>query len=260
MAFISQRPSGSTWNEKARYIEQSTSALARYVAMGDEAARHTKMKEYTPTQAQEADISLYQRLISDEQKTGPGRMPERGAGEPLTTSKTTGWGKEDIAVSGVSHQPEIQAYHHASSRLMLQEHDGHLHHQRLQAIERQRNIQDHNDMIVARKREETRQRKMAQLEKLKEAFAQGIRPKTRGQMMVDKIHANKAAKGIAALSMDPLTDSMSALSMSESTPNRSIITQNPSAKKRRSGKKTERSLSKNKGKSQGKGINRTLGF
>lgn len=162
MAFISQRPSGSTWNEKARYIEQSTSALARYVIMGDEYARRTKMQEYTPRQAQEADISLYQRLINDEQKTGPGRMPQReNVTGSMTTSQNTGWGKRDIAVSGVSHQPEIQAYHHTSSRLALREDENHFHHQRLQTIERQHDIQKHHDVMKMRADKAAKEAKVA---------------------------------------------------------------------------------------------------
>ena len=92
MTIISQRNTGSVWDKRARYIEQSTSALQRYVAMGDTVARFTKMKEYTPQQAREADVSLYNRLLSDEQKTGPGKMPERSTGT-AHTSETTGWGK-----------------------------------------------------------------------------------------------------------------------------------------------------------------------
>ncbi len=49
MATISQRNTGSVWDKRARYIEQSTSALQRYIDIGDTVARHTKMKEYTPT-------------------------------------------------------------------------------------------------------------------------------------------------------------------------------------------------------------------
>lgn len=247
MAFISQRPSGSTWNEKARYIEESTSALQRYVTMGDEYARQTKMKEYTPTQAQEADISLYQRLIGDEQKTGPGRMPERGSNaEAVTTSKTTGWGKKDIAVSGVSHQPEIQAYHHASSRLMLQEHDGHLHHQRLQAIERQRNIKDHYDMIDARKKEEARLRRQAKaaqaLEELRAAKAAGKMPMTRAQKLLKQKKEKEAADKAKA--------------NNEKTPEKKPITKKiPVFEKNKSSSKK----GKNKnGKDMTKGIKRKL--
>ena len=114
MATISQRNTGSVWDKRARYIEQSTSALQRYVEMGDTMARFTKMKEYTAQQAREADISLYSRLLSDEQKTGPGKMPERSSGV-AHTSETTGWGKRHLAVSGVSHQPYVQTAHHSSS-------------------------------------------------------------------------------------------------------------------------------------------------
>jgi len=114
MATISQRNTGSIWDKRARYIEQSTSALQRYIEIGDTVARHTKMKEYTPDQAREADLSLYNRLLSDEQKTRPGRMPERSSGTALT-SETTGWGTRHLAISGVSHQPLIQTAHHASA-------------------------------------------------------------------------------------------------------------------------------------------------
>ncbi len=44
MATISQRNTGSVWGKRARYIEQSTSALQRYVAFGNEIARYTKWK------------------------------------------------------------------------------------------------------------------------------------------------------------------------------------------------------------------------
>jgi len=114
MATISQRNTGSVWDKRARYIEQSTSALQRYVEMGDAMARFTKMKEYTAQQAREADISLYSRLLSDEQKTGPGKMPERSSGV-AHTSETTGWGRKHLAVSGVSHQPYVQTAHHSSA-------------------------------------------------------------------------------------------------------------------------------------------------
>jgi hypothetical protein len=114
MATISQRNTGSVWDKRARYIEQSTSALQRYVAFGDEMARSTKMKEYTPQQAREADVSLYNRLLSDEQRTGPGRMPERSSGT-AHTSETTGWGRRHLAISGVSHQPLVQTAHHANA-------------------------------------------------------------------------------------------------------------------------------------------------
>ena len=114
MTTISQRNTGSVWDKRARYIEQSTSALQRYVAMGDTAARHTKMREYTPQQAREADISLYNRLLSDEQRTGPGKMPERSSGT-AHTSETTGWGKKHLAISGVSHQPLVQTGHHSGA-------------------------------------------------------------------------------------------------------------------------------------------------
>ena len=114
MATISQRNTGSVWDKRARYIEQSTSALQRYVAMGDVLARNTKMKEYTPQQAQEADVSLYGRLLRDEQKTGPGKMPERSSGV-AHTSETTGWGKRHLAISGVSHQPYVQTAHHSNA-------------------------------------------------------------------------------------------------------------------------------------------------
>ena len=106
MTTISQRNTGSVWDKRARYIEQSTSALQRYVAMGDTAARYTKMKEYTPQQAHEADISLYIRLLSDEQRTGPGKMPER-ASSTAHTSETTRWWKKHLTISGVSHQPYV---------------------------------------------------------------------------------------------------------------------------------------------------------
>jgi hypothetical protein len=66
METISQRDTGSVWDKRARYIEQSTSALQRYVAIGDKVARLTKMKMYIPQQAHEADISLYSRLLRDE--------------------------------------------------------------------------------------------------------------------------------------------------------------------------------------------------
>jgi hypothetical protein len=114
MTTISQRNTGSVWDKRARYIEQSTSALQRYVAMGDAAARYTKMKEYTPQQAREADISLYSRLLSDEQRTGPGKMPERST-STAHTSETTGWGKKHLAISGVSHQPYVQTAHHSGA-------------------------------------------------------------------------------------------------------------------------------------------------
>jgi len=114
MATISQRNTGSIWDKRARYIEQSTSALQRYVEIGDTAARHTKMKEYTPEQAREADLSIYSRLLSDEQKTRPGRMPERSSGTALT-SESAGWGRKHLAISGVSHQPLVQTAHHASA-------------------------------------------------------------------------------------------------------------------------------------------------
>ena len=114
MATISQRNTGSVWDKRARYIEQSTSALQRYVTMGDAMARLTKMKEYTTRQAQEADVSLYGRLLSDEQKTGPGKMPERSS-NVAHTSETTGWGKQHLAVSGVSHQPYVQTAHHSNA-------------------------------------------------------------------------------------------------------------------------------------------------
>ena len=114
MTTISQRNTGSVWDKRARYIEQSTSALQRYVAMGDAAARYTKMKVYTPQQAREADISLYSRLLSDEQKTGPGKMPERST-STAHTSETTGWGKKHLAISGVSHQPYVQTAHHSGA-------------------------------------------------------------------------------------------------------------------------------------------------
>jgi hypothetical protein len=114
MSTISQRNTGSVWDKRARYIEQSTSALQRYVAMGDAMARFTKMKEYTPQQAQEADVSLYSRLLSDEQKTAPGKMPERSSGV-AHTSETTGWGKRHLAISGVSHQPYVQTAHHSNA-------------------------------------------------------------------------------------------------------------------------------------------------
>lgn len=116
MTTISQRNTGSVWDKRARYIEQSTSALQRYVAMGDTVARFTKMKEYTPQQSREADISLYSRLLSDEQKTGPGRMPERSSGVAHTTV-TTGWGPKHLAISGVSHQPYIQTAHHSNASM-----------------------------------------------------------------------------------------------------------------------------------------------
>jgi hypothetical protein len=114
MTTISQRNTGSVWDKRARYIEQSTSALQRYVAMGDTAARNTKMREYTPQQAREADISLYSRLLSDEQRTGPGKMPERSS-STAHTSETTGWGKKHLAISGVSLQPYVQTAHHAGA-------------------------------------------------------------------------------------------------------------------------------------------------
>jgi hypothetical protein len=72
------------------------------------------MKEYTPQQAREADVSLYMRLLSDEQKTGPGKMPERSS-ITAHTSETTGWGKKHLAISGVSHQPLVQTAHHANA-------------------------------------------------------------------------------------------------------------------------------------------------
>ena len=102
------------WDKRASYIEQSTSALQRYVALGDEYARHTRMQMYTPKQTQEADISLYERLLKDEQKVGPGRMPERSSGT-ATTSLDAGWGPRHLAISGVSHQPFIQTAHHTGS-------------------------------------------------------------------------------------------------------------------------------------------------
>jgi len=114
MTTISQRNAGSVWDKRARYIEQSTPALQRYVAMGDIVARYTKMKEYTPQQAHEADISLYNRLSSDEQRTCPGKMPERSS-SIAHTSETTGWGKKHLAVSGVSHQPYVQTGHHSGA-------------------------------------------------------------------------------------------------------------------------------------------------
>ena len=116
MAFISQRNTGSVWDKRARYIDQSTSALQRYVALGDEYARKTRMKMYTPEQAQEADTSLYERLLKDEQKVKPGRMPERSSGV-ANTSLSTGWGARHLATSGVSHQPFIQTAHHAHTLL-----------------------------------------------------------------------------------------------------------------------------------------------
>jgi hypothetical protein len=135
--------------------------------MGDEYARHTKMLPYTPKQAYEADISLYNRLLSDEQKTGPGRMPERDTTNgQITTTQTTGWGKGDIAVSGVSHQPEIQAYHHSSSRLVLEEQSNHIQHQRLQSIERTRANQEQRDILIAREQEAARQKRLERLNKL----------------------------------------------------------------------------------------------
>jgi hypothetical protein len=70
------------------------------------------MKEYTPQQAHEADISLYNRLLSDKQKTGPGKMPERST-STAHASETTGWGKTHLAISGVSHQPYVQTGHHS---------------------------------------------------------------------------------------------------------------------------------------------------
>lgn len=97
---------------RAVYINATTSALQRYVVAGDRAARATKMMEYTPAQASEADTAIYQRLLSDEQKVGPGRMPER-SGLTMATSATTGWGKKDRATSGVSMQPETQVHHSA---------------------------------------------------------------------------------------------------------------------------------------------------
>lgn len=114
MTTISQRNTGSVWDKRARYIEQSTSALQRYVAIGDKVARLTKMKMYTPQQAHEADISLYGRLLRDEQKTGPGRMPERSS-STAHTSLTTGWGNKHLAISGVSHQPYVQTAHHSNA-------------------------------------------------------------------------------------------------------------------------------------------------
>jgi hypothetical protein len=72
------------------------------------------MKVYTPQQAREADISLYSRLLSDEQKTGPGKMPERST-STAHTSETTGWGKKHLAISGVSHQPYVQTAHHSGA-------------------------------------------------------------------------------------------------------------------------------------------------
>jgi hypothetical protein len=72
------------------------------------------MKEYTPHQAHEADISLYIRLLSDEQKTGPGKMPERST-STAHTSETTGWGKKYLAISGVSLQPYVQTAHHSGA-------------------------------------------------------------------------------------------------------------------------------------------------
>jgi hypothetical protein len=114
MATISQRNTGSVWDKRARYIEQSTSALQRYIEIGDTVAMHTKMKEYIPDQAREADLSLYNRLLSDEQNTRPGRMPERSSG-PALTSESTVWGRRYLAISGVSHQPLVQTAHHASA-------------------------------------------------------------------------------------------------------------------------------------------------
>ena len=87
MAFISQRNTGFVWDKRARYIEQSTSALQRCVKLGDEYARHTKMQRYTPKQAQEADTSLYERLLKDEQTVKPGRMPERSSGTAMTLQR-----------------------------------------------------------------------------------------------------------------------------------------------------------------------------
>jgi len=65
---LSQRNTGSVWDKRARYIEQSTSTLQKYVVMGNKVARFTKMKMYNPHQAHEADVSLYSRLLSDEKK------------------------------------------------------------------------------------------------------------------------------------------------------------------------------------------------
>ena len=45
---------------------------------------------------------VVQRLLSEEQKTGPGKMPERST-STTHTSETTGWGKKHLAICGVSH-------------------------------------------------------------------------------------------------------------------------------------------------------------
>ena len=43
---------------RAVYINATTSALQRYVVAGDRAARKTKMMEYTPAQASEANTAI----------------------------------------------------------------------------------------------------------------------------------------------------------------------------------------------------------
>lgn len=101
----------SVWEARANYINSTTSALQRYVVAGDKYARQTKMKAYVPEQQRDADISLYKRLLADEQKTGPGKMPERSSMLAVTSSDT-GWGRKHGGVSGVSSQPWVQIFHH----------------------------------------------------------------------------------------------------------------------------------------------------
>lgn len=95
----------SLWEARAAYINQSTSALERYVKVGDELKRVTKMTTYQPIQDQQANTEMMQRIHDSENSSSdkPMRMPSRGSGANVTSSGT-GWGKGDAHHTGQSMQ------------------------------------------------------------------------------------------------------------------------------------------------------------